>query len=126
MGQVYSRSSAVVGTGAGSEATGAGAMYFEGSATNFSRHPALQKYQVWPACSARCRAEAGSTFIPHTGSVTTWVFGAGSWWVWFMGSPVTYGWGVSYPLPGASADSWRLCKTGIFPLAVLPGRAALR
>ena len=41
-----------------------------GSASNFVRHPAEQKWKVRPPCSMRCLEVAGSTFMPQTGSVT--------------------------------------------------------
>ena len=51
---------------------GAGAawpsMYACGSAMNFSRQRAEQKYQVRPPASARCLAVCGFTFMPQTGS----------------------------------------------------------
>jgi hypothetical protein len=70
MGQVYwLRAGAFV-----SEPTATGAApcepsYLPGSASNFVRHPAEQKYQVCPACSTDAAASCGNTFMPHTGSI---------------------------------------------------------
>src|SRR5262244_2240473 len=41
-----------------------------GSARNLPRQPAPQKYQLRPACSARCGVLSGSTVMPQTGSRT--------------------------------------------------------
>src|SRR5277367_1148174 len=49
----------------------AGLRYFPGSDLNFSAQPAQQKYSDLPACSRRCFAVAGFTFMPQTGSFTT-------------------------------------------------------
>src|SRR5664279_5538261 len=47
-----------------------GARYLTGSASNFVRQPAQQKWKIFPPCSKRCLDVAGFTFIPQTGSVT--------------------------------------------------------
>jgi hypothetical protein len=48
---------------------GFGARYFFGSPSNFVAHPLQQKKYSLPPCSTRAAAFAGSTFIPHTGSM---------------------------------------------------------
>ena len=77
---------------AGAGAAAFGARYFAGSAANFARQPAEQKWNTLPPCSMRCFEVAGSTFIPHTGSITravapascvgAWWCPASAWWSW--------------------------------------------
>jgi hypothetical protein len=43
---------------------------FSGFALNFAKHPAEQKKYSLPRCADLNLAVTGSTFIPHTGSVT--------------------------------------------------------
>jgi hypothetical protein len=50
---------------------GAGVTYFNGFATNLSRHEGLQNQYVIPACSALPpAAPSGVTSMPQTGSLT--------------------------------------------------------
>ena len=58
----------IVPGGTGGSARGAGDRYFSGSAANFVRQPAEQKWWAVPAWSAWCCVVAGSTVIPQTGS----------------------------------------------------------
>jgi len=58
------------------------ARYFAGSATNLARQPAEQKWKVWPSCTAWCGVAAGSTFIPHTGSVAVLAPAGAAPWSW--------------------------------------------
>jgi hypothetical protein len=72
MGQVYSAESGRDG-GAGpmdTRGTACEPSYLPGSASNFVLQPWLQKYQVRPACWTEAAAFSGSTFIPHTGSIS--------------------------------------------------------
>src|SRR5713226_2464475 len=82
MGQVYVTSAAPTGDtarGAAGVATGAcviaglSPVYFSGSAWNFSRQCRLQKYHFFPSYSQEPAARAGSTVIPHTGSLAGWL-----------------------------------------------------
>jgi hypothetical protein len=54
----------------GAETGGAEPSYLLGFPSNFAPHPLEQKYQVRPACSTDAAAFSGSTFMPHTGSIS--------------------------------------------------------
>ncbi len=83
IGQVY-----VVPGGAGvagaapwpqqASAAGGPARYFAGSARNFATQCVEQKWYVVPACATEPAARAGSTVMPHTGSITPAGSGSGS------------------------------------------------
>src|SRR6266404_4522676 len=89
IGQVYVTSTAPTGAatdGTAGVATGACAIaglspvYFSGPALNFSRQCRLQKYHFFPPYSYEPAARAGSTVIPHTGSLVGWLTMAkGDW-----------------------------------------------
>src|SRR5438445_10231798 len=75
IGQVYFAPAA-----AGVSAGRAFAAYFSGSAWNRVAQCLLQKKYLRPACSISAAAFAGSTFIPHTGSMAGCRYFCGPAW----------------------------------------------
>src|SRR5690348_16136668 len=71
IGQVYV--TPMAGAGAAGVEGGAPPVYLAGSARNFSRQRGLQKYHVLPPYSYDAAARAGSTVMPHTGSLAWWL-----------------------------------------------------